>query len=168
MQVVARSENKYEWKPRPGHSFKGDAQVIGEHIEELIDQRHGRLTPDDIVEDARNPLSPLHPSFEWDDAAAAVEQRRNTARSLMQSIVVVRIEDQEVENPIRAFVNVISDEKQHYYTPIRVAMNDLTLREQLKQQAWRELQSWRKKYEDILEFAQVIDAINGIALPLAA
>lgn len=168
MSVMLRSQNEYAWKPVPGQVFRGEAQVIGEHVERLVEQRHGRLTPDDIVEDARNPVSPLHPNFEWDDMAAAALHRRSTARALMQSIVIVRIQDQDIPAPVRAFVNVVADDKQHYYTPITVAMNDATLRDQIIEQAWKELQSWRKKYEEYREFAQVIEAISGIALPMAA
>lgn len=160
--------NQYAWKSVPGHPFKGDAQIIGEHVEQLVEQAQGRLTPTVIVEDARSPVSPLHPSFEWNDLVAAELHRQDTARALMQSIVVVKIQNHEITTPVRAFVSVIADDKQHYYTPITVAMNDVALRDQVLRQAWRELQSWRKKYEEYKEFAQVIEAIGGIALPMAA
>lgn len=48
----------------------------------------GRLTPDQVVEAASDPASPLHDQFEWDDSVAAVEYRRDQARTLIRSVNV--------------------------------------------------------------------------------
>jgi hypothetical protein len=48
----------------------------------------GRLTPNAVVEDARDKDSPLHSVFEWDDAVAADRFRIEQARNLIQSFKV--------------------------------------------------------------------------------
>ena len=76
--------------------------VISEQIVAAIKslERRGRLTPDQVVEAARNPRSPLHGRFEWDDSAAAAKWRIEQARELIRTIkVVITIEDREIRVP---------------------------------------------------------------------
>lgn len=56
----------------------------------------GRITPDNVVDAARNPKSPLHDQFEWDDSAAAHGFRLEQARRLIRSITVVITHEQSV------------------------------------------------------------------------
>jgi len=61
------------------------AQVT-ERLQQL--EREGRLSPNDVVDDARSPDSPLHDYFEWDDTAAAEKYRKVQARQLIRSVKV--------------------------------------------------------------------------------
>jgi hypothetical protein len=54
----------------------------------LADARQGRVTPYDIVDAARDPDSPLHSAFTWDDAEAAHQHRLDQARYLIRRIHV--------------------------------------------------------------------------------
>lgn len=56
-------------------------------------ERDGRLTVDDVVDAARDPDSPLHGEFEWDDTVAAELYRRTQARRL-----IVTVRHRSVEN----------------------------------------------------------------------
>lgn len=38
-------------------------------------ENDGRLTPAEVLEEARNPESPLHDQFTWDDTEAAEKYR---------------------------------------------------------------------------------------------
>lgn len=49
----------------------------------------GVLTPQAVVEAARDPRSPLHDRFTWDDSEAANKQRLHEARTLIRSVKVV-------------------------------------------------------------------------------
>ena len=53
-------------------------------LTELEDSRGG-LTPDLVLETARDPTSPLHQCFEWDDTVAAHRYRVDQARYLITS-----------------------------------------------------------------------------------
>lgn len=166
MVPTARSTNiVYEWKKdQPFRRWIGDAQEIGDRIEAIWEQRNGDLQPLDIVEDARNPKSPLHPNFEWDDHQAAGKYREVTARNLLGAIVRVSMNDEPLSNPIRAFVNVARGSTERSYMPVIVAMRDPDIRESVLRQALNELSRWKKKYADYQEFATVIDAIESISL----
>jgi hypothetical protein len=52
-------------------------------------EKRGRLTPRDLVDAARDPSSPLHSEFEWDDGKAADDWRIEQARRLIRSVKVM-------------------------------------------------------------------------------
>ena len=54
-----------------------------------IERAAGRLTPEAVVEAARDPASPLHGWFTWDDEAAAHMQRIYQARRLIASVQLI-------------------------------------------------------------------------------
>lgn len=58
-----------------------------EALEELQNQ-HGQLSPEAVVESAADPASPLHPYFLWDDKAAGHAYRIEQARQLIRSVRV--------------------------------------------------------------------------------
>jgi len=49
-------------------------------------QRHGVLTPELVVDEARKKDSPLHEHFEWDVKKAAAQHWLDTARALIRSV----------------------------------------------------------------------------------
>jgi hypothetical protein len=54
----------------------------------LAELHQGRITPEMVVEAARDPNSPLHSAFTWDDAQAAHEHRLAQARVLLRRVRV--------------------------------------------------------------------------------
>jgi glutamate synthase domain-containing protein 2 len=145
----------YQWKP--GSQSKGDAQIVGETLEE-IRVRSGRLTASTVLEEAVNPESPIHGAFTWDDTEAAQQYRLEQARHLIRSVVMVR-EDEPGQPTIRAFVSIREDGDQEY-TNIVTAMSDRALRKQVVARALAELKDWRKRYNELREFAKVFEAID--------
>lgn len=65
---------------------KEKAQAIQDRLAKIQAQNNGRLTPDAVVDDARDPRSPLHDQFEWDDAKAAHQYRLEQARELIRTV----------------------------------------------------------------------------------
>jgi hypothetical protein len=53
---------------------------------DAIAKRHGRATPELIVEEARDPGHALHSQFDWDDQSAAHQHRLAVARALLRKI----------------------------------------------------------------------------------
>lgn len=60
-----------------------------DRVNELAEEFGGRITPDQVVDDARDPDSPLHGLFTWDTDAAAAAHWRDTARAIISSVRVV-------------------------------------------------------------------------------
>jgi len=55
----------------------------------LAEEMNGELTPELVLERARQEDSPLHGHFTWDQAKAAYERNLDQARSLIRSVKVV-------------------------------------------------------------------------------
>lgn len=54
-----------------------------------LENEHGQLTPDAVLEDAKRKDSPLHDAFEWDVKKAARSYWLDTAREIIRSVKVV-------------------------------------------------------------------------------
>lgn len=150
----------YQWKP--GSRIKIPAQAAGERLD-YLNKLHGKLTAEIIVKDATPKDSVLHPVFEWNNRVAAHQYRLEQARHLLRSIVVVNPES-EKPKPIRAFVVVAEEaEKQEVYIPTMKALQDENYRKQVLARALAELQALRRKYNDLVELAEVFTAIDKVA-----
>lgn len=120
----------------------------------------GRLTPKNVVNEARPEESPLHPEFEWDDAIAAEKWREKQAQLLIAHTIMID-EEQPNAEPSRAFY--VTVEKSHY-EPIQVILKDEAKRSVLLENAKRELISFKKKYKTLNELAKVFDAIDQLTI----
>ena len=122
----------YEWKQ---DRFGADAQRVGEELESIEYK-----DAESVVKVARKSRGELHKCFEWDDAVAGEEYRKEQARLLMRMIVTVA----ECETPtgresvrIRAYESVRfqapdgNAERNMTYIPTREVMRDPELREQV-------------------------------------
>lgn len=150
----------YQWKAEA--RTKVDAQKAGEELERIRTWNNGRLDPKDVVEASRDPGAPLHPEFEWNDTAAATKYRVEQAKYVIRSITVASTEGNPNVAPIRAFVSVVRDEDRSY-TSVQHALSDAELRQQVISQAWAELEAWRNRYAELVEFAKVFALIEARA-----
>lgn len=142
-----------------------EAAIVGAHLDLLRQKMKGELTPQDVVSDARNPNSPLHSFFEWDDSEAAEQYRLGQARGLIRAVVAVYVSDAKPAVRHKMFVHIPEPGAPHYREAGH-ALSQTKTREMVLQQAWTELQAWRKRYRDLLELSELFDAIDAIkALP---
>lgn len=144
----------YEWKA--GSRHKVSAQVAGEVCDEL--EQHGLLTAKHLVDVSRPEEAPLHQEFVWNDAEAAELFREHQARCLIAHIVVREIEDSVP--PSRAYYNIVTTEPK--YESIHTILSNPDKRRQLLKKAMQELRSFRRKYADIEQLAQVFQAIDAV------
>lgn len=131
---------------------KVDAAEVHAEIETLR-VRVKVLTPDDIVEAARDESSAMHRLFEWDDTVAAAEYRREQARGLIASIVVSHAD----EAPEREYVHLHSAGG---YIPVREAMADPPQREEVLDRALAELEAFASRYRAFSRAAGLIEDVK--------
>ncbi len=62
--------------------------IVKARLESIARNNGGVLRPFDVVQDARQPDSPLHELFEWDVEEAAQEHWMHTARRIIASVKV--------------------------------------------------------------------------------
>jgi hypothetical protein len=76
---------RYAWKH--GKSFPIDATFAGAEIDRLVAANGGPLTPEQLLAAAEMPDSPLHPAFDWSEAAGVDETgRRRMAFALITGL----------------------------------------------------------------------------------
>lgn len=143
----------YQWKTI---RYKVDAQIAGEEVERISRERS--LTPEAIVEESKEVESPLHVIFEWNDEKASHEWRKQQARVMLGNLITVKIDQEEIQEPVRAFVSVSHDESE--YTSVSVLMKDDILYDKYVIQALRELNSYKKKYKDIVGLKKHFDKLE--------
>ena len=150
---------EYGWK-KTARIHGVDAQKAGRRLM-AIHKRKGHLSAEMVLRDAEKVNSPLHDHFEWDDSEAAEQHRLWQARMVINSIVILR-DNGEKDTPLRAFVHLRDADDEPVYMDINVAMGDEAMRKQVLTRAWRELESWRSRYEEYEELAAVFAAMETV------
>ena len=140
----------YQW--RAGSRAKGSAQTAGEVCSRL--EAEGRLTAQDLVDESRPVDAPLHSSFEWDDAVAAEEFRKEQARHIISSVVLVEGE----KAPKKVFYNISTDGSQ--YSHIQTILKQKDRYDQLLKDALAEIRAFRKRYNSLVELNTLFEVID--------
>lgn len=155
-------EQRYEFKPAARIPKGVNAQACGERIESLRLKRGGHLEESVLVDDARDPKSPLHRVFEWDDTEAARQHRLEQARHLLRSITVIIVTPEEKVVEATAFVSTPTprNPNRSTYTSTEYALSQPDLRKELLKAALRDLIAVRRKYAELSELAKVFAAID--------
>lgn len=149
---------KYSW--RPGSRVSLDADLAGRELERIRKAHAGELTSESVLERARSANCALHSHFEWDDSVAAEQHRLSQAGELIRSIVIdVTHSNVEPVKTIRAFVSVERGGRRSYTSTV-VALSDHELRKQVIEKAWADLEAWRKRHAELVEFARIFTAID--------
>ena len=140
-------------EPTIFHNNKdADPDVIGQELTRIKDANNGRLTPQAVVEEARNRRNPLHRHFEWNDKTAAEAYRLDQARSLIR---IVQIEDTDRDvPPRRAFVSVNDDGKS--YRGIAEVLSSQSLQLAVLVSAERELRAFEARYNELLDICELV------------
>lgn len=146
------------YKFAEGSIHSVSAQIVGPILNKMGEE--GRLTPKNVVDEARPQESPLHPEFEWNDAVAAEKWREKQAQLLIAHTICIQDDNPSVP-PTRAFY--VTVEKSHY-EPISVILKDESKREVLLENAKRELISLKKKYSTLQELSNVFIAIDQLTI----
>ena len=136
-------------------------------LEALLASSHP-LTTDAIVAEARKKKSPLHGEFEWDkDKAHKIYLKARAQELIRQYWIEVNSETEEKVIRTRGAVNVTMSEDydgpRRGYVPVQRALSDEEMRAQILQRALRELDSFRRKYHQLQELADIFAAIESLS-----
>lgn len=107
--------------------------------------------------------APLHGEFEWDDDAAAEKYRVEQARGLIRCLIVRQDPEEEEQRTVtikplaRAFFNLTRG--QGYESVARIVQSEDKMA-RLLGNAFRDLQSFRQKYDALQELDRVMGAID--------
>lgn len=140
---------KAEWKIKG--IYKADAQKVADEIGE------NSITPQEVLEKAKDEHSELHKCFEWNNDVAAEKYRLQQARAIIINLVYVP--KSKEEQPVRCFQ--ITTEKA-VYQPTKQFIVQKDEYQALLAKAKTELESFRKRYAMLTELEAVLEAIDTI------
>lgn len=156
----------YQWK----RNMPVSAQATGEHFEKL-EKKHGEITPEIILDDARKKSSVLHDCFEWDDGRAAEKYRLSQARFIICNLVVSVESKENEQKKARAFVNVSAQTmkgNKGSFVSIGNAISNEEMRQNVLRNALVELLAFKKKYEELEGLQRIFVAIDDLEQEFSA
>lgn len=131
---------------------------VREVLQDLYDER-GELTPEMVVEEARDPGHPLHGDFEWDNSVAAEAYRRGQAAGLIRMVkVTYAIDDDTGRNKTtRAFVSAKDPQSQkRSYVPTEQIVLDPLRYQMLLADFRRDWGRFHARWSNLQEFREVL------------
>lgn len=156
-------------KARPGWYINDKQAKSIAPVIFAIQQRDGKATPQAILEEAKDPSSPLHAHFDWNDKTAAEAHRLHTAGRLVRSIVydvkVIEGDPTTVKKYQPMFVHVQEEEETagtSGYVRFTDAFSSKDLRAQIIENARSEFASWLRRYQTLEALTEVIPLAKKI------
>jgi hypothetical protein len=127
--------------------FKHKGETMNEErklLEKMARRNGGVLMIDDVIKEAQDEGSILHSHFEWDDSEAAVQYRREQARTLIQRCRITVLTDEPTH--VRAFVSLPSDrETGGGYRMVADVMTSVSMKEEFVHDLQLTIARWTKK-----------------------
>jgi hypothetical protein len=151
---------------------EADAQAIGDRLARLRSTLGKGYGLDAVVDDARDPSSPLHPAFDglWemsgDEAIRKVleEQAAYIVRHIRILVERKRPDGASVHEQRPAFVSVVERQsEERRYIPVVQVMTDADYREQALEDAFRYFWAGRERFKDFTELARIFAVIDEVA-----
>lgn len=158
--MVSNTATRYQW--RKGFSAPVDAAVVAAALERIRKRTGNEGTQAaELVEEASNPSSPLHPCFEWNDSAAAAAHRVNQARALVRNVVVVEYRSPaQPPKVVQAYASVPNADGVKRYTAMSAILDDEEKKWAMLTEARTQLLGWCRRYEALAELAGLADAVK--------
>ncbi len=145
-----------------------DHQKVGQRVVSLLKGKR-QLSRKELLSDARDATSPLHPAFEWDDGKAAEEYRGIQADQLMKAItVVVEKRERDDEKPKSYRVAIVPErlpDETVYVSRIsaQVGNQDATsFQRAMQSKMIEDLMQFKRKYGHLDDARPVIEVIDLI------
>ena len=160
------SASLYSWKEATASHHTVSAEDAAKELDRIASQTD--LTPEAVVQAARPPSAVLHPEFEWDDAVAAEEWRKEQARHLIAHIVVTYPQQNKDPLQVRAFQSLKVPQDGFVFVRTEAALSESDARMRLLTQALRDLLALEKRYRDLQELASVFAAVEMVKKALDA
>jgi hypothetical protein len=126
-----------------------------------IYRKHGELTPQSVVDEARPETAPLHSRFEWDDSIAGEKYRIVQAQQLIRAVKIEYTDSSGEKKKVRGFFPIRdveeNPEKAGYSPTEDIVQNDICLKILLRQLE-RDIADLKRKYGHLAEFADIVRA----------
>lgn len=151
--MIVQQHYRYKDGFRCGVPIEQTASVMNQLASE------NRLNAKALVEVSKPENAPLHKYFEWNNDKCGDLWREYQGRTLIAHIEYVPDASERAE-PVRAFFQIESDSSN--YEPIDLIVQNEDKKQKLYETALRELNAFKKKYKNIVAFAELFSAIDNL------
>ena len=133
---------------------KGDAEKCYRECQTLSE-----ITPENVLDLARDEKTELHKCFEFDDTIAGEKYRLIQARDIIRHFVIKYTSDEGEEQRLRTFqITTVTNR----YEPTRVIMKNPDEYAALLSRAKEELRNVKRRYQTLTELEEVFEAIDKL------
>lgn len=131
-----------------------------QELERIRKDNGGILKPPKVVDEARDPSSPLHDWFTWDDSEAGERYRIIEARKLIRVHVT---EIPQNKQTVRAYVSLSRDRKAGGgYRQTQEVLDNSALRREMLREAMRDFELFEKKYRHLEELSELFEGADKV------
>lgn len=137
---------------------------VASHLQAIYDN-NGIITPQIVVDTAREDDHPLHNHFIWDDGVAGELYRCGQAAQMIRKVTIRRTTPDGEEVVTRAWVSrteiegqANSDDARGHYLPVGVVIASSDLRPKYEQAMEREWKALYAKYKEYQAFIDMVAA----------
>lgn len=134
----------------------GDAQKCYDECQTLSE-----VTPENVLDKARDKETELHKCFEWDNKVAGEKYRLIQARDIIRHFVIVTPEESKDEEPVKVRSYQITTTR-NVYEPTRVFLQKPDEYKALLERAKTELENFKRRYQTLVELEEVIESIDRL------
>lgn len=136
------------------YNYNADANKCYEELQSIGEE----ITPQQIVDYARDENTELHKCFTWDDTIAAQNWRKQEARRILQCLVYVDdIKEENEPTKLRVFYKT---DNSVGYKPTKFIVQNKSEYEVLLERACAELQIFKQKYSMLSELENIMALID--------
>lgn len=133
--------------------FSASAQKCANEIMEIGED----VSPQEVLEKARDENTELHKCFIWDDEVAAEKYRVQQARNVLRFLVIKEETEPEDRPEIRFFYKTDSESG---YKPTEFIVKNEDEHKLLLERAWAELRAFKAKYSMLEELSEIFELIG--------
>lgn len=137
---------------------------VAGHLQSIYDD-NGTITPQIVVDTARDETHPLHDHFIWDDGVAGELYRCGQAAQMIRRVTIRRTTADGDDVVTRAWVSRTEieghrdgAEPRGQYLPVEVVISSADLRPKYEQAMEREWKALYAKYKDYQTFLDMVSA----------
>ena len=143
---------------------------VAEQLQSIYES-NGAITPQIVIDTAREESHPLHMHFVWDDSVAGELYRCNQAAQMIRRVTIRRTNTDGDDVVTRAWVSrteiegrTNEDQPTGHYLPVEVVISSPDLRPKYEQAMEREWRNLYMKYKEYQTFIQMVAAdIEAVA-----
>ena len=136
---------------------KGNAELCYKECQTL-----NEVTPENVLNKARDGETELHKCFEWDDSVASEKYRLIQARDIIRHFVILPPEEKKDDTPKVRTYQITT--KTNVYEPTKVILQKPDEYMALLQRAKEELEAFKRRYKTLTELEALFEAIDELLI----